>query len=291
MLIFSVLRMFLHLFAGMATCAFIFPWVDHPARQAHIRRWSEKLVFICGLNIVIRDVNGNSVTAAATNGGQQALMVANHISWLDIFVINSLEPCRFVAKSDIRDWPLIGWLCVRTGTIFISRGKRSDVRAIYQGLVSSIKEGDRIAFFPEGTTAAQGGLLPFHPNLFEAAIDAAVPVQPYALRYLDAAGAVHPAADFIGETTIVDSILAILKARSTRKITAELTVLAPVDSIGLHRRELAASVRAAIVLALDNATQSQPPPDLGASNAGISRALPIVGSQLESANDPQDITQ
>jgi 1-acyl-sn-glycerol-3-phosphate acyltransferase len=256
MIIFTVVRMFVHLFAGMATCAFLFPFVDRPARQARIRRWSTKLVYICGLKIVIRDPQGYlgaaPIASAPSGTDGQALMVANHISWLDIFVINSLEPCRFVAKSDIRGWPLVGWLCAKTGTIFISRGKPRDVRAIYQGLVASIKEGDRIAFFPEGTTAAQGGLLPFHPNLFEAAIDAGVPVQPYALRYLDDAGGLHPAADFIGDTTIVESILAILKARSSRRITAELTVLAPVASAGAHRRDLALAVRAEIEQSLGN---------------------------------------
>jgi 1-acyl-sn-glycerol-3-phosphate acyltransferase len=249
MIIFTVVRMFVHLFAGMATCAFLFPFLDRPARQARIRRWSTKLVHICGLKISIRDPNGY-LKAPAVDG--QALMVANHISWLDIFVINSLEPCRFVAKSDIRGWPLVGWLCARTGTIFISRGRPRDVRAIYQGLVASIREGDRIAFFPEGTTAAQGTLLPFHPNLFEAAIDAGVPIQPYALRYLDDTGGLHAAADFIGDTTIVESILAILKARSSRRITAELTVLAPMASAGAHRRDLALAVRAEIEKSLGN---------------------------------------
>ncbi|RXZ33710.1 1-acyl-sn-glycerol-3-phosphate acyltransferase [Oxalobacteraceae bacterium CAVE-383] len=263
MIIFTVVRMFAHLFAGMATCAFLFPFLDRPARQARIRRWSARLVHICGLKIAIRDPNGYLAAAPlalASAGRGQALMVANHISWLDIFVINSLEPCRFVAKSDIRGWPLVGWLCAKTGTIFISRGRPRDVRAIYQGLVASIKAGDRIAFFPEGTTAEQGTLLPFHPNLFEAAIDAGVPVQPYALRYLDDAGALHPAANFIGETTIVESILAILKARGSRAITAELTVLAPLSSAGAHRRDLALAARAAIEQSLGN--------ELAAARAG-----------------------
>jgi 1-acyl-sn-glycerol-3-phosphate acyltransferase len=260
MTIFIIVRMFLHLFAGMANCAFLFPFMGRPARQARIRRWSHKLVVICGLKVVIRHANANAAagTQAGMPGGSDArppladgtqshaLMVANHISWLDIFVVNSLEPCRFVAKSDIRGWPMVGWLCAKTGTIFISRGKRSAVRAIFQGVVSSIGAGDRIMFFPEGTTASQGSLLPFHPNLFEAAIEAGVPVQPYAIRYLDEGGGLHAAADFIGETTIVESILAILKARGTRPITAELTVLAPIGTDGAHRRDLAVVVRAAI---------------------------------------------
>lgn len=269
MVIFTVVRMFAHLFAGMATCAFLFPFMDRPARQARIRRWSEKLVQICGLKIVIRDPNGYLKSAVGT----QALMVANHISWLDIFVINSLEPCRFVAKSDIRSWPLIGWLCARTGTIFISRGRPRDVRAIYQGLVESIRAGDRIAFFPEGTTAEQGTLLPFHPNLFEAAIDAGVPVQPYALRYLDDEGALHPAANFIGDTTIVESILAILKTRSIRRMTAELTVLAPLATAGAHRRDLSAAVRTEIEQALGNAVAAADIPAAHAANVNADKAL------------------
>ncbi|HEY4073736.1 MAG TPA: lysophospholipid acyltransferase family protein [Herbaspirillum sp.] len=284
MIIFSIARMFLHLFAGMATCAFIFPFLDRPARQARIRRWSARLVHICGLNIVIRDVNGNVADASSRiMQTQPALMVANHISWLDIFVINTLEPCRFVAKSDIRNWPLVGWLCAKTGTIFISRGKPRDVRAIYQGLVESIKAGDRIAFFPEGTTAEQGSLLPFHANLFEAAIDAGVPVQPYALRYLDAGGGLHPAADFIGETTIVESILAILKARAVRPIMAELTALAPMASTGAHRRDLAAATRDAISRALGHAAPAEV--------IDISRAAPSADKRPESTNDPQGIAQ
>jgi 1-acyl-sn-glycerol-3-phosphate acyltransferase len=291
MIIFTVVRMFVHLFAGMATCAFQFPFLDRPARQARIRRWSSKLVQICGLKVVIRHAGGpDGALSAAQASGQTPLMVANHISWLDIFVINTLEPCRFVAKSDIRGWPLVGWLCAKTGTIFISRGRPRDVRAIYQGLVSSIKAGDRIAFFPEGTTAAQGGLLPFHPNLFEAAIDAGVPVQPYALRYLDDAGGLHPAADFIGDTTIVESILAILKARGSRRITAELTVLAPIASAGMHRRDLSAVVRGAIEASLGNVPATAASGATAAiDTSGISRVSPIVGTQPESANDPQDI--
>ncbi|HWZ47622.1 MAG TPA: lysophospholipid acyltransferase family protein [Herbaspirillum sp.] len=285
MIIYSIGRMFLHLFAGLATCAFIFPFLDRPSRQARIRRWSAKLVHICGLKIVMRDVDGNvaSLTSVSASAAQSALMVANHISWLDIFVINTLAPCRFVAKSDIRNWPLVGWLCAKSGTIFIARGRPRDVRAIYQGLVASIKAGDRIAFFPEGTTAEQGSLLPFHPNLFEAAIDAAVPVQPYALRYLDAAGDLHPAADFIGDTTIVESILAILKARVSRPITAELTVLAPITSAGAHRRELSLATREAINQALGHAS--------AATLVDISRAAPTVDTPPESANDPQGIAR
>lgn len=228
-----VLRLIVHLFAGMATCAFVFPFIGYTKRQVHIQRWSAKLVAICGVEIAMYDVASTS----------HALIVSNHISWLDIFVINALQPCRFVAKSDIRSWPLIGWLCAKTGTIFISRGKARDVRRIYQELVASIQQGERVAFFPEGTTAGQGTILPFHPNLFEAAVDASVPIQPYALRYVDRDGQLHEAVDFTGDITFVESMLTIFKARPIR---AELMQLPLIETDGVHRRALANQTRIAI---------------------------------------------
>jgi 1-acyl-sn-glycerol-3-phosphate acyltransferase len=237
MLVFRALRLTAHLFLGMAICAVLFPFTGAAGREAHVRRWSRKLLRICGIGLKI-----DSPAPIP-----RSLLVANHVSWLDIFVVNSLKPCRFVAKSDIRGWPLVGWLCAKTGTIFISRGRASDVRRIFKGLVESIERGEHVAFFPEGTTAPQGTLLPFHANLFEAAIDAKAPVQPYALRYVDRDGKLHPAANFIGEMTIVESIVAILKSRG---MTAELTQLPLIPTEGVHRRELALVSRAAIAAGL-----------------------------------------
>jgi 1-acyl-sn-glycerol-3-phosphate acyltransferase len=229
-----MLRLVVHLFAGMATCAFIFPFARHAKRQVLIQRWSAKLVAICGVSIEMHDV------ATASH----ALIVANHINWLDIFVINALQPCRFVAKSDIRSWPLIGWLCAKSGTIFISRGSARDVRRIYQALVKSIQQGERVAFFPEGCTSEQGTVLPFHPNLFEAAVDAGVPVQPYALRYTNSAGQLHEAVSFTGDTSFMDSLRMILKQGPIR---VELMQLPLMETDGLHRRDLAQQARVAIV--------------------------------------------
>jgi len=268
MQVFRLLRLVVHLFVGMAICALLFPWTNAVGRQEHIRRWSRQLLGICGVQVVLRQLG--------TPAPARALLVANHVSWLDIFVVNAMQPCRFVAKSDIRSWPMIGWLCAKTGTIFISRGKPSDVRRIFQGLVSSIVAGERVAFFPEGTTAAQGQLLPFHANLFEAAIDAGVPVQPYALRYLDARGDYHRAADFIGETSIAESILAILKAGA---ITAELTQLAAIPTAGAHRRELAVTARRVIA------------DGLGYLPADLSKTAVPADIPPETAPDPQAAQQ
>ncbi|MEN3294306.1 MAG: 1-acyl-sn-glycerol-3-phosphate acyltransferase [Burkholderiales bacterium] len=250
MIAYRLLRIALHLFAGLLTCALVFPLVNAAGRTARIHRWSKKLLAQCGVRVEISRATG-------TQPASPALIVANHLSWLDIFVINSLYPCRFVAKSDIRDWPLIGWLCDKAGTVFIARGKVRDVRRIYEGLVASLHAGEHVAFFPEGTTSTQGTVLPFHANLFEAAIEAAVPIQPFALRYVDAKGNLHPAVEFVGETTFVHSMLTILKSSG---IVAQLVVLPSIAINGTsHRRELAQAARASIGNALGKSFSGAPP--------------------------------
>jgi 1-acyl-sn-glycerol-3-phosphate acyltransferase len=233
-------RVALHLMRGMLTALCLFPFFDAAARDRRIQTWSAKLLAICGIRV-------ERNPAAIDRFPAHALIVANHVSWLDIFVINTLQPCRFVAKSDIRSWPMLGWLSSKSGTIFIARGKVRDVRRIFEYLVATVRNGERVAFFPEGTTSAQGALLPFHANLFEAAIDAAVPIQPLAVRYLDTTGNLAPQADFIGDMSFVESLMVILKSGP---LTAQLTLLPLIESSGTHRRELAAASQKSISAAL-----------------------------------------
>lgn len=230
---FHLLRLILHLFAGMATCAFIFPRLDAEGRTQRIKDWSARLLSICGVRVRVRYAEGADLA-------HHAMIVANHLSWLDIFVINSMKPCRFVAKSEIRTWPLIGWLCEKTGTIFISRGKQRDVRRIYEGLVQRLQAGERVAFFPEGKAVIQGQVDNFHANLFEAAVVANVPVQPYSLRYFDRQGNLAHAVDFGEPITLLQSALSILDSRD---LYAELTLLPVIKSEGAHRRDLACAAR------------------------------------------------
>ncbi|MDF3036132.1 MAG: 1-acyl-sn-glycerol-3-phosphate acyltransferase [Paucimonas sp.] len=232
MAVLRLLRLISHLFRGLFICACFFPRRDYHARMQAIHRWSRQLLQICG--VTVRMTSGTSVAIP-----WQGVVVCNHVSWLDIFVINSVQACRFVAKSDVRSWPLIGWLCDRSGTIFIARGSVRDVRRIYVGLVEAIRQGESVAFFPEGTTSSQGKLLPFHANLFEAAIEAKVHVQPCAIRYLKKDGSFHAAADFIGDTTFAQSLWRIVSAGN---LIAELRVLPLRESDGMHRRDLSALV-------------------------------------------------
>jgi len=231
-------RVVVHLCEGLATCALVFPFVSSSRRARLTRGWSRRLLRLC--RVEVDHVGG--VPAL-----EHALVVANHVSWLDIFVINALDPCRFVAKAEIRSWPVMGWLAAGAGTVFIARGNRRELRHVFKGLVEVLQQGERVALFPEGTTGLQGAVLPFHANLFEAAIDAGVPVQPYALAYVDAAGGPHPSIEYVGDTTFVDSLLRILQGPPVK---ARLACLAPLDSVGAHRRELALAAQEAVEAAV-----------------------------------------
>jgi len=239
-IVWPFLRVILHLLQGLATSAFVFPLVGDARREVLIKNWSRGLLRILRIKMDVR-------LSEAPSSKRSVLVVANHVSWLDIFVINALQPCHFVAKADIRKWPLLGWLVAQAGTIFIARGKRRETRRVQEGLVAGILRGQRIAFFPEGTTSAQGILLPFHSNLFEAAITAGVPIRPYALRYLDKNGDLDKAANFIGDTTFVDSMMLILKARG---MTAELSELPLIETTGLDRRVVSQLAHTSISTAL-----------------------------------------
>jgi 1-acyl-sn-glycerol-3-phosphate acyltransferase len=253
-LVLRLTRVVFHMFEGMATCAFIFPWISVDKRNLHIRRWSRQLLAMC--NVGVQMTQDSEVPL------KQGMIVANHVSWLDIFVINALYPCRFVAKSEIRSWPLAGWLVEKAGTVFIERGNRRELRHVFKGLVTALHSGQRVAFFPEGTTAAQGTLLPFHANLFEAAVDAKVKVQPFALSYVDEKGHNHPAVDFIGDMTFVESVIAILEGKPVR---ARLACLPVMEGEGAHRRELAQAAHDAIGAALGIRAMAAPAQAEGAT--------------------------
>ena len=236
---FRLARVALHVLTGMASCGLLFPWLGNAGRERATRRWSRQLLGMCGIRV---EHTPGSAPALA-----HAMVVANHVSWLDIFVINTLHPCRFVAKAEIRAWPMMGWLAAKAGTVFIARDQRRDLRHIFQGLVRSLHAGERIAFFPEGTTALQGRLLPFHANLFEAAIDAKVPVQAFALSYVDRDGQWHAAVEYGDDTTFMQSLLAVLKGSA---VTARLCCLPAIATEGAHRRDVARASQAAVAAAL-----------------------------------------
>lgn len=231
----------LHLLCGVVTCAVLFPWIGASARRWHIRRWSLRLLRLCGVRLELVGTVPDHADVAGTHG---AMVVCNHISWLDIFVIHCWHPARFVAKSEIRGWPVIGWLCAQTGTLFIERGRKRDAHRVLHDITDCMLQGDRVCVFPEGTTSDGAQVLPFHANLMQAPISGGLPVLPVGLAYLDAATrerTVAPA--YIGELTLMQTLNAVLHAPP---IVARLSFAPPLRATEPSRRALAEASREAV---------------------------------------------
>lgn len=193
-----VLRGLWHLLVGMWTLQLHFPWLSREQREMRVQAWALQLLALWGIHL---KVLGQPVRSGP------ALMVCNHISWLDILVIHAARYCRFVSKSDIRGWPLVGMLATGAGTLYIERSRRKDALRMVRDMADALRDGDVLAVFPEGTTSDGLQLLPFHANLIQAAISANAPVLPTALRYVDArSGQTSQAVSFVGDESLVDSL-------------------------------------------------------------------------------------
>ncbi len=232
-----VLSAVVHLFEGLCICAFIFPFAGPQARLVRVGTWSRQLLGILGI----------ALDARGTPRGGATLVVANHVSWLDILAINAVHPCRFVAKADVRHWPVIGWLVASGGTLFIERERKRDALRVVHQVADALRQGQTIAVFPEGTTSEGHGLLPFHANLLQAAISTGVPVQPVALRFSDASEPVSQAAAYVGDTHLLRSLWMIVTASGMQ---VRVDWLPPVPMVGDDRRIVSETLRQRILAAL-----------------------------------------
>ena len=169
-------RLALHFARGLVTSALVFPFVGAPQRRRTIQRWSRELLALLSVRL---HVHGRP----PPEGARPLMVVANHVSWLDIFAINAVVPVRFVAKSEIRRWPLIGWLCAQAGTLFIRQARRRDTARINELVAAALRAGEVFTVFPEGTTTDGSSVRKFHSSLLEPALAARAAVQPVAIRY------------------------------------------------------------------------------------------------------------
>lgn len=192
-----LLRVLLHGLHGLMLAWWLFPRLQDGQREVHVAAWSGKMLRVLGLR---QQVQGRFEAGAK-------LVVANHISWLDIMAIHAVCPqARFVSKADVQQWPLLNRLVSAAGTLYIQRESRRDALRVVQQMAAALKAGDTVAVFPEGTTGDGHALLPFHANLLQAAIVTATPVQPVVLRFSDSKHAISPAAQFLGDTTMLQSL-------------------------------------------------------------------------------------
>jgi len=220
-------RLILHIVRGMVLAALVYPRVSVERQQGMIRDWSQRMLALCGIKLVVHQ-HGEVLPRGA-------MVVSNHISWIDIYVIDAWRPTPFVSKAEIAKWPVIGWLAKTIGTVFIQRDKRSDAKKIMHQLADLLSAGGLIAVFPEGTTTDGLTVRPFHANMFQAPVLAGAPIQPVCLIYEDAHGRQSPAADYINDTTLGQSVDMILDATP---LTAHLYVGAPLAADG-DRKHLA----------------------------------------------------
>jgi len=173
-----------------------------------------------------------------------ALVVANHISWLDIPCLFACTDGVFVAKRDVARWPLIGALAAAVGTLFLARGQESSTAA--ERMTWLLAAGERVVIFPEGTSTDGAGVSIFHARLFQAAIRAGSAVQAVAIHYPHAHG-LHPLVPFVGNDEFIHHLWRLLGEET---IEAQIRFCAPLPAAGQERRVLAAQSRRQICNAL-----------------------------------------
>ncbi|MCB5191250.1 1-acyl-sn-glycerol-3-phosphate acyltransferase [Methylobacillus arboreus] len=239
--LFRLTRLGLHTLYGAAVAATILPSVNTLQRERIIRRWSRQFLNILNIRVLAKghtpdeDVRGT-------------MFVANHISWLDIHALNSIRTVRFIAKSDIRAWPVIGWLVAQANTLFIERDKRQDASRMVETAAESILAGDCLCYFPEGTTTDGTELRPFKGSLMQAVIDTNTEIRPFSIRYPNTKGSANIAMAYHGETTLWQSLRRVLAQQNP---VVELDFAAPIASAGHERRGLCLMARQSIAARLD----------------------------------------
>lgn len=231
-------RAAVHALAGLGVVLLWLPRMNAVQRQARIAAWSRGLLRSLGVGLRIE---GEFRPGAK-------LIVANHVSWLDIMAIHAVCPqARFVSKADVQRWPLISRLVDAAHTLYVVREKPRDAMRVLHQMSQALSAGDTVAVFPEGTTGLGDVPLPFHANLLQSAIAAQVPVQPVALRFTDARHDISPAADFRGEITLAQSLWSLACGEGVCACVAVLEAQAVRHA---DRRALAAHLRTLIANAL-----------------------------------------
>jgi len=227
---------------GLGIVLFSFPSLDSAARHERISWWSRKMLACLGIAF---ECEGEPVR-------RSSLLVANHVSWLDIMAVHAVVPgARFVSKADVKSWPLVSRLVDGAGTLYLERERKRDALRVVHAVAAALAAGEVVAIFPEGTTSTGHGLLPFHANLLQAAVATATPVQPVVLRFADATHAVSAAVEFVGATSLMTSLW---RTSCGEGVRVRLTFLPPRPSAGVERRALAQLLRADMAGALGVAT-------------------------------------
>lgn len=235
-------QIWIHVLCGIVTLSFLFPFFDRQKKDQKIQEWSVRLLKIFHLELEVQGADRLPSTPY--------LLASNHISWMDIHVINAFKPIRFVAKSEVASWPIFGWMAKQLGTVFIRRDSPRHARQVAHQIAKTL-EGESVCIFPEGTSTVGELVLPFKPNLFEAAIVSQTSVYPLAIQYVSkVTGLRAEAPAFTGDMGLLDSMSRILK---TQDLVVRLQIL-PLLKKGAQgisdRKQLASDCKEAIINAI-----------------------------------------
>ena len=247
-------RLAAHIAYGCFYVGLLFPFLSHRRRMRATKRWSRQLLGMLHVRCTVK--------GTLPKGSEPTLIVCNHVSWLDIWVMDAVIPARFVAKSEVKRWPVIGFLVSRAGTIFVEREKRHDTARTNRAIVQALTRGEYVAMFPEGTITDGSQIKPYHASLFQPALGAGARVVAAALHYRNRDGSLNMDAHYEGERSLMESVRLIL---AQRRIEVELIFAGTVDVHGKTRRRIAHEAEAITADAL---------------------RLPRPGRRLETAGDP-----
>lgn len=227
------------LLLGVAIVGLLYPLVRLEFKQRLKQWWSARVIRNLGLKL---QINEKSIPSGS-------LIIANHISWLDIFVINATFPAAaFVSKSEIKNWPLIGWLASKNETLFVHRNSSAHTRVINEEIATLLTKGRHVAIFPEGTTTDGSHVLKFHTALLQPAIETGASVQPLAISYRLPDGRLAVAPAYYGDITLLGCVRATI---AEPEIIARLIVGTPLSVAHIaNRKDLACRARDSIIAAI-----------------------------------------
>lgn len=219
----------MHTLLGLTIAAIVLPLSGKSYQARLIQWWCKNLLAAFNLQISSHGhIPAKNIQLTTT------MFVANHVSWSDIHAINSIITLRFIAKSEIKNWPVFGYLVNRANTLFIDRSKKRDAKRTIDIAVQSLQAGDNLCLFPEGTTTDGTILHPFKSSLIQAAIEAKASIRPVAIRYPHPGGGVNIDVAYAGETTLMQSMQKIL---SQKQPVIELHFLEPIASEEVARQD------------------------------------------------------
>lgn len=252
--LFRLVNLALHVLAGVlitTILAVLQRRFTDPSYQRLKRWWLNRIVGILG----------GQVTTYGEPAPVGSLLVSNHVSWLDIPLLGGQTEITFLSKSEVQDWPILGWLAAKSGTLFIERGKRDGAKGASEQIATRLEQQERVLIFPESTTTDNINILPFHARLFAAAVTVHAPIQPVAIHYLNSQGQTHALVPYLTPQTLMQNLWAIL---AEPKILIEVHFLPSMDSQSVPRKALATyseqQVRTALKASTYGLKPSNPPP-------------------------------